>query len=40
MINQTELLEILHESPLYFLMGEFDLTVIVESVHEYIAGQN
>ena len=40
MITQAELLEILRESPLYCWMDQFDLTVIVESLHEYIAAQN
>lgn len=40
MITQTELLEILRESPLYCFMDEFDLAIIVESLHEHITTQN
>jgi|GEM_PF-2040923 len=40
MITQTELLEILSESPLYRCMDEFDLAIIFESLHEHIAAQN
>ena len=40
MITQTELLEILRESPLYRWMDEFDLAIIFESLHEHIASQN
>ncbi len=39
MITQTELLEILRESPLYRWIDEFDLTIIFESLHEHIATQ-
>lgn len=40
MITKAELLEILRESPLYCWMDEFDLEIIVESLHEHIATQN
>jgi len=39
MITQTELLEILRESPLYRWIDEFDLAIIFESLHEHIAIQ-
>jgi len=40
MMTKTELLEILSESPLYCCMDEFDLTIIMESLQEYIAKQH
>ena len=40
MVTKTELLEILRESPLYCWMDEFDLEIIVESLHDHIAQLN
>jgi len=40
MITQKELVEILRESPLYKWMDDFDLLIIVKSLHEHIATQN
>ena len=40
MITKEELLEILRESPMYYLMDEIDLAIIVQSLHEHIATQN